>query len=601
MRLWGKGMVLMLSERSIPVSRRLALEEEKGSLYRRMVELERRGMRFEREAGSLREVERHYWGLMDSEVFLFLIVALNGHVLACNRCVEKFWGVDLRGVVPTSLQSLCAPESARGLKELLLRASQRKLRSRLLLDRPNDVRVSIEAELAPVIFQGGDAIQVIGVDVTERLLRKPVLKGEEPWREVLDSCPGLLCCVLDEGGRLLYASRGYRAVAKRFLGHDCVLGSPYPPEATVVDRSLHDLLSSAFLGGTNGMQLVEPHEEGNRPWDVTASPLWSSQEKVVGAVLHMMPVSGLAVAPRSPSPEVTDVPKSFSLDPVLLDAVSDMLVVVDREGVCLTANKLFFESLSIDSDGFVGRSLKEMLWADDPLDVDFPSRLCELLRVGEGALELRVGTNRGELLWLDLRGHSVKWEGVDAVLLTCRDVTLLRRTQEQLRRVSVMDRTTGLLNRQGMEQVLVKELERAARYRGSLCLLFMDIDDFRRLNETRGYAASDRAMKTLMTALKNILRPTDFLGRWGGDEFMVLTPQSDSAACQLADVLRDTARNGICDREESISLSIGVAKFSKEMDVSSFVGAAYDAMVEAKKSGGDRTVLANGERLRNKI
>ena len=73
---------------------------------------------------------------------------------------------------------------------------------------------------------------------------------------------------------------------------------------------------------------------------------------------------------------------------------------------------------------------------------------------------------------------------------------------------------------------------------------------------------------------------------------MILTPQSESAACQLADAVRDMARNGPFDRENSISLSVGVARFSKEMDVSSFVGAAYDAMVAAKKAGGDRTVLA---------
>ena len=103
------------------------------------------------------------------------------------------------------------------------------------------------------------------------------------------------------------------------------------------------------------------------------------------------------------------------------------------------------------------------------------------------------------------------------------------------------DRTTGLLNREGMEQVLVKELERAARYRESLSLLFMDVDDFRRFNEVRGYMASDGALKALVTALKNLLRPTDFLGRWGGDEFVILTPQQESAACQLADIIREIA------------------------------------------------------------
>ena len=94
----------------------------------------------------------------------------------------------------------------------------------------------------------------------------------------------------------------------------------------------------------------------------------------------------------------------------------------------------------------------------------------------------------------------------------------------------------------------------------------MDVNDFRRFNEVRGYTASDGALKALVTVLKNLLRPTDFLGRWGGDEFVILTPQQESAACQLADVVQEMARNGPFDRENSISLSVGVARFSKEMD-----------------------------------
>ena len=341
------------------------------------------------------------------------------------------------------------------------------------------------------------------------------------------------------------------------------------------------------------MELVEVHAEGKRLWEVTASPLLFGPKKATGAVLRLSP---LAAAPEGDSPLPSsgagEAPGAAASSMELLNAVSDMLVLVDREGACLAANRRFYEALGLAPDLFVGKSLDGLPLADDPLNDGFPDRLRELLRTGEGTLELRAGTGQGDLLWLELRARSMTWEGTDALILTCADTTLLHRTQEQLRRVAVTDRTTGLLNREGMEQVLVKELERAARYRGSLCLLFLDIDDFRRFNEVRGYLASDRALKTMMATLKNVLRPTDFLGRWGGDEFMILTPQPESAACQLADMVRDTARNGLFDRENSLSLSVGVAKFSREMDVSSFVGAAYDAMVAAKKAGGDRTVLA---------
>ena len=82
----------MPTEWSDPTVRRLSMENERGALYRRMVELERRGMRFKREEEALREIERNYQGLIESGIFLLLIVGLDGSILACNRCVERLWG-----------------------------------------------------------------------------------------------------------------------------------------------------------------------------------------------------------------------------------------------------------------------------------------------------------------------------------------------------------------------------------------------------------------------------------------------------------------------------------------------------------------------------
>ena len=121
----------MPTEWSDPTARRQSMENERGSLYRRMVELERRGMRFEREEGALREIEHNYRGLIESGIFLLLIVGIDGNILACNRCVERFWGVDPGGAGTASLWSLCPPGGTEDLKELLLEASRKKVSARL--------------------------------------------------------------------------------------------------------------------------------------------------------------------------------------------------------------------------------------------------------------------------------------------------------------------------------------------------------------------------------------------------------------------------------------------------------------------------------------
>ena len=89
------------------------------------------------------------------------------------------------------------------------------------------------------------------------------------WSGVLDSCPGLLCCVVNIKGRLMYATHGYRAIAARLFGHKCEEGSNYPPLITEIDRAIHEALTAACLGETNSIEMAE-HDN---IWELSASPL----------------------------------------------------------------------------------------------------------------------------------------------------------------------------------------------------------------------------------------------------------------------------------------------------------------------------------------
>ena len=275
-----------------------------------------------------------------------------------------------------------------------------------------------------------------------------------------------------------------------------------------------------------------------------------------------------------------------------LNTIPGMFFIVDDRASCVEANANFLSVLKFARDDVIGRSFDEFLLSGDPVNKNVAHGFARAVREGPFEnLECKIVNKDGEILSLGLSGTRLQWEGSVRTLISCVDNTKLRRTEEQLKRASTTDASTGILNRQGMELVLKAEIDSAAKYKGPLALIMLDIDGFRRLNERLGYAASDKVLKEFVAEIKQHISLTDFLGRWGGDEFIILTHLPLEEAAQLVEKLREMIRTAFKENEQ-LMFSAGVAAFHKSMDISSFVGAAYDAMIVAKKCGGNRAAKA---------
>lgn len=555
---------------------------------------------YELEAAAFEDLDRLYRGLADSGAFLYAFVDVRGTFLFMNRGMQLFLGQDPEGGAPETLLSRCPFGQIEAMRGLLHDAMEGPVAAVVPLARPDGVNIWMDAEFSAMDVRGEPALQVVGVDVTEWVnLREQAEPGWKHgvWSRVLDCCPGLLCCVVDREGTLLYASQGYSALALRVLGHRCEVGKRYPPLQSKTDKSLHDILMAAALGQTSGVEIEERHSEGDRLWSFTAAPL-ELNGSLEGVVVRVLPVQVPQIRQPAPPSDAPEPPAPAVEPPVepseragILNAFAVPTAVVNERGVCLAANAPFI--LALDArEKVVGSRLLDLIPRDGPANADFHEKFPDVLQAREGRLSCRLSSRDGDLTWFEVGVRPLEWAGFRAALLTCEDVTLLRRTQEQLQRAAVTDRSTGVLNRQGMERVLSREMERAVRDKTPLSLMIMDIDGFRRLNESKGYAAAELVLKTLIALCQGLLAVEDVIGRWGGDEFMVLTPRSSEAARLLADSMRDLAHSGSFGAEGALTLSVGIAQFRAEMDLSSLVGAAYDAMVRAKRSGGNRAVTA---------
>jgi len=163
---------------------------------------------------------------------------------------------------------------------------------------------------------------------------------------------------------------------------------------------------------------------------------------------------------------------------------------------------------------------------------------------------------------------------------------------ERLQHLASRDGLTGVANRRTLEDALATELARSRRTGRPFTLVMLDIDHFKRLNDTHGHQVGDAALRAVAEALVDSVRGCDLVGRYGGEEFAVLLPEMDpDDAVAVAERLR--TRIGALLDPVPMTASLGVAGHpTHARDADALIKAADDALYAAKRGGRNRTVLA---------
>lgn len=166
----------------------------------------------------------------------------------------------------------------------------------------------------------------------------------------------------------------------------------------------------------------------------------------------------------------------------------------------------------------------------------------------------------------------------------------LERVSEQVRE----DQLTGALNRRGMEDAMAREIARAHRSKKPLCVSVLDVDNFKKLNDTHGHAAGDAALVHLAKVIKHTVRPTDVIARYGGEEFIIILTETgiDEAVKVTERLQRELTKRFFLHNNERllITFSAGVADFRMGDTDESLFQRADKAMYQAKIQGKNRVV-----------
>ena len=282
----------------------------------------------------------------------------------------------------------------------------------------------------------------------------------------------------------------------------------------------------------------------------------------------------------------------------LVEQALDGIIII-QDGSIKFVNPTLLKILNYDEKEMVGTDILRFIYPDDrELFSENLSSFSSSEKV-ESKLELRTMHKNGEGIYMEILSTPIQYEGRPAILATLRDITERKKTEAELKRLVITDDLTGLFNQRYFYIQLAKEIERAKRHNRPLSMLLIDIDFFKDFNDRYGHWEGDYVLRKIGEILIKNVREIDMAFRYGGEEFIVLLPDTKHedttiVAERIRKIVAQTVfypftLNGQPDIV-SKTVSIGVTEFRFEDNLKSFLKRVDTAMYQAKKSGRNMVV-----------
>jgi diguanylate cyclase (GGDEF)-like protein/PAS domain S-box-containing protein len=290
----------------------------------------------------------------------------------------------------------------------------------------------------------------------------------------------------------------------------------------------------------------------------------------------------------------------------VFDSIRDPFVILDDDYRIVKVNEAYAQIKGKEVDNLTGETCHRVLNGRE--EVCENCVVAATFRSKDPCVkEKRSTLQDGTEIWLEIFTYPILDDdkNVTYVIEYTRDISDRKRSEEEkknlineLEQLSRTDGLTDLLNRRALIDILDYDFNRAARYKSDLSLMICDIDYLKTMNDTYGHLAGDVAIKTVSETLGSMLRASDILGRYGGDEFLIILPETTLAGAEeLAERIRKkTEETDVQVSDDTVirlTLSIGISDNSNADNADELISIADEALYISKRTGRNRIYADN--------
>lgn len=271
----------------------------------------------------------------------------------------------------------------------------------------------------------------------------------------------------------------------------------------------------------------------------------------------------------------------------VIEQIDDTVAITDKQGIITYVNQAFCNHTGFTEDEVLGESFR--ILKSDRYDNTFYKKLWTTISNGDIFRDTVINRKKnGDLYYEDKTITPLKDDknNIIGYVSTGKDVTLETLMNQEIQRIATIDQLTGIYNRHKFEELFILETERSRRFLQPLSLILIDIDHFKAVNDTYGHDVGDEVLKTLTDVVQENIRKIDIFARWGGEEFLVLSPNTDLKNIQkLAEKLRSAVENTSFSTVNHVTISLGISTFRDDDTFVSLFKRVDQGLYYAKEHG----------------